>query len=465
MLCCEINISILLIRARLASSQLHYPLQSPLRTKAATLRKFLTIWVGQVTSVVGSGMTAFALGVWVYQQTGEATPFVLIALFNSIPTFALSPVAGAIVDRWNRRAVMIGADVGSAVVTLSLLWLFHVGAVQPWHLYVASFANAVLGIFQNLAYQTAVTTLVPREQYGRANAMVQTAQSFSAILSPILAATLYGAIGLTGIFSIDLATFLAAVGTLAVVAIPQPKRETGAAGPTSVWADIREGFDFIKTRQGLIGLALLIAMLNFLISTSTVLSAPMILGFADAQVLGWVQGVSSVGLLLGGLWVSAWGGPKRKVLGILLSAMGSGLGLAASGLRPNPILIAAGFFIFMFPITLVNASIRSIVQVKVPTGMQGRVFSLIFMTARAGVPVGLLLAGPLADRVFEPAMAAGGVLASTQLGAWLGTGTGRGIGLMLLLSGLGMVAATLLMSTYPRLRHVESELPDLVEVD
>jgi hypothetical protein len=288
------------------------------------------------------------------------------------------------------------------------------------------------------------------------------AQSFGFILAPILGASLYALSGLKGIFTIDLVTFAVAVGTLLLVRIPQAARDL-SAGPTTVWADIREGFEYIRTRQGLIGLALMIAMINLLISASTVLSAPMILGFSTVQVLGLVQGISSVGLLLGGLWVSAWGGPQRKVRAIALSATVSGLGLAVTGLQPSPVLIAAGFFIFMFPITLVNSSLRSIVQTKVPSAIQGRVFSLIFMTARAGVPVGLLAAGPLADRVFEPAMAAGGRLAVGPLGVLLGSGPGRGIGLMLLLSGLGMVLAVLGMYSYPRLRLIEDEMEDVEE--
>jgi DHA3 family macrolide efflux protein-like MFS transporter len=425
------------------------------------MRTFLTIWIGQVASLIGSGMTAFALGLWIYEQTGEATPFVLIALFNSIPTFALSPIAGALVDRWNRRRVMLAVDSANALVTVALLVLFSSGALQVWHLYLAAFLNSVFSVFQTLAYQTIVTALVPKAQYSRANAMVQTAQSFSAILSPIAAAALYGLVGLSGIFSIDLGSFAIAFVTLLFITIPQPKRDASVKMPT-LGADIRAGFNFAKTRRGLIALAFLMALINLLLSSSTVLSAPMILGFATPQVLGWVQSLSSIGLLLGGLLISAWGGPQRKILAIVGSAFLSGLGLAISGLRPDPVLIAIGFFIFMFPITLVNSAIRAIVQVKVPPEMQGRVFSLIFMTARAGVPIGLLLSGPLADRVFEPAMATGGSLAAS-LGPLLGTGPGRGIGLMLLISGLSISLAALIAYGYPRLRLVENELPDVVE--
>ncbi|QYK51523.1 MAG: MFS transporter [Anaerolineales bacterium] len=422
------------------------------------MRTFLAIWAGQVVSLVSSGMTGFALGLWVYEQTGQATPFVLIALFNAIPPFIVSPFAGVLVDRLNRKTVMLLADTATAVSTLVLMVLFNLGQLELWQLYLSALVTSAAGIFQMLAYQTIVTSLVPREQLSRANAMVQTAQSLAAILSPVAAAAAYGTLGLTFIFGLDLAGFAVAALMLLLARIPQPAAQ---GAKVSLLADLRIGFDFLRTRPGLVGLALLISLLNLMLSASTVLSTPMILGFTTAQVLSVMQSVSSVGLLLGGVWASAGHQPRRKVFTIVLCAIVSGLGLAASGLQPSPVLIAVGFFLFMFPITTINASIRAVVQVKVPENLQGRVFSLIVMISRAGVLVSMLFAAPLADRFFEPAMAVGGALGSGPLGAVLGAGPGRGIGLMLLVSGVGMVLAALAMYAYPRMRHVERELPDV----
>ncbi|MBI3159616.1 MAG: MFS transporter [Chloroflexi bacterium] len=427
------------------------------------MRRFLIIWFGQVVSLIGSGLTGFALGVWIYQETGRATPFVLVALFNSIPTTLLSPVAGALVDRWSRRKVMIAADIGAAFSTLTLFLLFTSGNLQLWHLYVLAFATSIFDIFQRLAYQTSVTMLVPKEQFGRANALIQTGESFGGILSPILAGALFGLVGIPGIFVIDLATFLFAVGALLLVVIPQPERlDTPGEKKPGLWADIRFGLDYLGPRPGLIALGVFIAVLNLLISASTVLSTPMILAFATPAILGPLQAASSVGLLLGGAIVSAWGGPKRKILGIASGPLISGIGLFLAGLRPNPWLIGAGMFIFLFPITMVNSSLRAILQTKVPPDLQGRVFSLIFMLARASVPVGNLIAGPLADRLFEPRMAAGGEWAAGWLGRLAGVGPGRGIALLFLIAGLGMWLATAVSVAYPRMRRVEQELPDVV---
>ncbi len=423
------------------------------------MRTFLTIWAGQVVSLISSGMTGFALGLWVYEQTGQATPFVLIALFNAIPPFIVSPFAGVLVDRLNRKTVMLLADTATAAMTLVLLVLFSQGQLQLWQLYLSAFVTSAAGIFQLLAYQTIVSSLVPREQLSRANAMVQTAHSLAAILSPVAAAAAYGTLGLSFIFGLDLAGFAVAALMLLLARIPQPAAQ---GAKVSLFADLRMGYDYLRSRPGLIALGVLVALLNLMLSASTVLSTPMILGFTTAHVLSVMQSVSSVGLLLGGLWASAGRQPRRKVLTMVLCAIVSGLGLAASGLQPSPVLIAVGFFLFMFPITTINASIRAVVQTKVPDNLQGRVFSLILMISRAGVLISMLFAAPLADQFFEPAMAVGGALAGGPLGALLGAGPGRGIGLMLLLSGLGMVTAALVMYAYPRMRHVERELPDAV---
>jgi DHA3 family macrolide efflux protein-like MFS transporter len=383
----------------------------------------------------------------------------LVALFDSLPNFSLSPLVGALVDRYDRRTLMLIADSGAAVVTLALFLLFSSGLLELWHLYAAALTTSTLGVFQRLAYQASVTVLVPREQLSRANALAQTAESFSGIISPILGGLLFVVIGINGIFVVDFVTFLVAVGTLLIVRIPMPKNSSQGQRP-SLFSDIRQGFDYLIERKGLVSLALFIATLNVLISSCAVLITPMMLSFTTPQVLGFVQAASSVGLLLGGIWISIWGGPKRKVLGICLAALGSGLGLSLTGFRQDPIWIATGLFIFLFPITLVNASIRAIVQTKVPADMQGRVFSLVFTLARIGVPLAFLAAGPLADRVFEPAMRMGGSLAATVVGQVLGIGPGRGIGLMFVLAGLGVLIVTALMYAYPRMRLVENELPD-----
>lgn len=422
---------------------------------------FIVIWLGQIVSIIGSGLTGFVLGVWIFEQTGDATPFVLIALFGSLPTVFLSPIAGALVDRWNRRLVMIFSDVGAALTTLLIFLLFSSGQLQVWHIFITSFLNSVFASFQQPAYSASVTMLVPKKHFARASAMIQTGQSISGMLSPLIAGLLFAIIGVRGVILIDFVTFFIAIGTLMVVRIPQPEKSQPDEEKPSLKKEIAFGFSYLKDRPGLFGLAIFIMMVNLVISSVIVLSTPMILSFTDAKTLGIVQTISSLGMFLGGFLVSVWGGTKRKMHGIYLGVMFSGLGLAFAGAQASGVWIAVSLFIFLFPITLVNASIRAITQTKVPPDIQGRIFSILFMLARSSVPIGYLLAGPLADRVFEPMMASGGVLAGS-LGQVIGVGPGRGIGLMFIIAGFGMWLATLVMVLYPRLRLVEDELPDMV---
>ncbi|TAK13324.1 MAG: MFS transporter [Anaerolineae bacterium] len=426
------------------------------------LRTFLIIWGGQVISMIGSSITGFALGVWVYQTTGKATPFVLVALFGALPTVLLGPIAGALVDRWDRRKIMILADVGSAFATLGILLLFLAGRLEVWHIYVSVAFNGLFGAFQEPAYSASVTMLIPKEHFGRATGLMQTGQALSGIIAPVLAGALFGVIGVEGIIVIDFITFFIAAGALLFVRIPQPKAKDEVDGSKpSLFKDALYGFQFLRERGGLLALVFYVALMNFAINSVIALMAPMVLAFSDPPTLGLVQTSGSAGMLIGGLIASAWGGPKRHILGVYGGALLSSVGLALAGLQAHGWWVAAAMFLFLFPIPVVNAGIRSIMGRKIPPEVQGRVFAIMILLARSGQPLGYAVSGPLADRLFEPLMATGGALAPT-FGVWMGTGIGRGIGLMMLVAGVAMFLITLSLSGYPRLRNVQEELPDAI---
>lgn len=423
------------------------------------MRKFIIIWIGQLISTIGSGLTGFALALWIYEETGQSAPFLYVALFNSIPIVLFSLFAGALVDRLNRRWVMILADVGAALSTLIIFLLYSSGNLEVWHIYVSSFFASLFTTFQVPAFNASITMLVPKEQLTRANGMVQSGVSLEGLISPLLAGLLVGIIGVDGLILIDFLTFFAAVGALLLIDIPQPQI-TEEKRAQKIIQDIREGWHFLSTRPGLLAVAVYMAIINILLTSVIALITPLILSFADAQTLALSQMISSVGLLLGGVMISWWGGTKRKMTGIYVGVLIGGLGLMFGGLRPIFWWIAIGIFFFLFPMPMINAQIRSIVQVKSPAAIQGRVFSVIFMVARLGPPIGFTLAALLTDRLFEPGMMPNGIFASL-FGPIFGTGPGRGIGLMMSLAGVGFWITTLIMYLYPRLRLVEDELPDI----
>lgn len=425
---------------------------------APGFRTFLLVWAGQLVSGVGSGFTSFALGVWVYRATGSVTGYALILLAATLPTILLLPFAGALVDRWDRRRTMIVADTVSASATLSLALLLHAGHLAIAHIYLAAMVYASCAAFQWPAYSAATTLLVPKHLLGRAAGMVEFSHATAGILSPLLAGLLIGRIGIPGVMLIDCATLLAAVGTLAAVRFPRP---AAPAGPRpSLWGDVRFGVRYVAQRPGLVRLMAFFSSINLFANFNNVLVVPLVLSFATPALLGATLSTGAAGILLGGTMMSAWGGPRRRVWGIVAGGVMVGVSMMVAGLRPWGATVAAGLFLFNFWAPVMNGCSQAVWQVKVPPELQGRVFAIRRMIATCTTPVGYLLAGPLADGVFAPLMAPGGALAG-PLGPLLGgTGPGRGIGLLLMVMGGMCVLVAIAGLLSPRLMRLEDDLPD-----
>lgn len=424
------------------------------------MKTFLVIWIGQLVSMLGSGLTSFALAVWIFAQTGKATPFALTVLFGNLPRILLLPVAGSLADRWNRRRVMILSDVGNALVTISVFVLLQFGSLQFWHIYLIATLGSIFSAFQEPAYSASVTMLVPKKNLSRANGMIQMGQALEMVITPVIAGVLFVVIGLSGILIIDFVTFLFAVGTLLVIRIPQPKLSEQEQKKASVWSDAKFGWDYLKARPGLFGLLWYYAMVNFLLNWSGVLTGPMILSRFPASTLGTIQMFVGLGMLSGGILSSVWAGPKRRITAVIGFIALALVGMMVAGLRPGPVFAGAGLFWMMIFIPLASASSQAVFQSKVAPQVQGRVFSIRSMISRSVMPVSYLLAGPLADRLFGPLMEANGAWASTFLGTLLGTGAGRGIGFMIVTSALAGIAVSILAYANPHIRNIEDELPD-----
>ncbi|HEV7508305.1 MAG TPA: MFS transporter [Thermoanaerobaculia bacterium] len=432
---------------------------SPGKPEIRGMTTFAVIWGGQVISALGSYLTGFALGVWIYQQTGSATLFALISLATTVPAILLSPFAGALVDRWDRRWAMIVSDGGAAAATLALALLIWRGRLEMWHIYVLMTVISSFSALSWPAFTAAITMLVPKRHLGRASGMTQMGDAGAQILSPLIAGALVVSIGRQGVVLIDFVSYLFAIAALLVVRIPRPvAKETTAAG-TSLLQDARQGWSFIRQRPGLLSLLLLLAITNIGAGLIQVLLAPMVLSFASADLLGRVLTTAGFGVLAGGLLMSVWGGPRRRVAGILGFLLLEGLILPIGGLRQSILLIAAGAFVYMFTLPIINGASQALWQTKVEPDLQGRVFAVRRMVALSTLPIAYLVAGPLADHVFEPLLAAGGPLAGS-VGRIIGVGKGRGIALMLIVIGLLTVVAVAIASRFPRLTRLESELPD-----
>jgi len=426
---------------------------------------FTIIWIGQMISLLGSAMTAFALTLWAWLITGEATALALVAFFSFVPTLLVSPFAGALVDRWNRKFVMMLSDLAAVLSTVVVLLLFSAGNLQIWHLYVTGAFAGAFGAFQFPAYSAAVTTMVSKEQYGRASGMLSTAQFASNIFAPLLAAILLGVIGIAGILTIDVLTFLVAIGALLLPHIPQPKvSEEGRRGRGSLWKESFYGFHYILDRPSLLGLLLIFFGVNLVATFAFTVLSPMVLARTgnDQMALGIVQSAIGVGGVAGSIVLSIWGGPRRKIHGVLIGLTLAMLGILLVGLGRDAYIWASAAFFAMFFIPIIQGSSQAIWQVKVAPDVQGRVFASRAFIATMSRPVALLAVGPLVDQIFEPAMMPWGGLAP-KLGWLVGTGPGAGMSLMFIIAGaLGMIVG-LIGYAFRNVRDVEGILPDYKE--
>lgn len=422
---------------------------------------FAFVWFGQVVSLMGSGLTAFALGVWVFQTTGSTMQYALMTICSRLPAILVAPIAGALIDRWDRRRAMILSDVGAGLSILAIALLYIAGVLQIWHIYIALIANSALTAFQWPAYSAATTLLVNKKHYGRAAGMVQTAEALSLIVSPVLGGVLLLIIKLNGIFLVDCATFVFSILTLLLVRIPSPPKSDAVAGKKSLWREVAYGWRYITSRPGLIALLIFFAATNFLNGFILLLTTPLVLAFASASVLGLVFSVGGIGMLAGGLVMSAWGGPKRRIYGVLGSQFVCGLCFILAGVRSSAVLIMSAAFLFFFSGAFINGCSQAIWQSKVPPGLQGRVFAVRRMVAWSSTPLAYLIAGPLAEYVFEPLLAVNGRFAGT-IGQLLGVGPGRGIGLLFIIMGILTLLIVCAGYFYPRLRRLEDEVTDTI---
>ncbi len=437
------------------------------------MRAFRLVAFGQFISLTGSAMTAFALSIWAWDKTGQATALALVGFFSILPLILLSPIAGALVDRWDRKLTMMLSDLGAGLSTIVIFILFSTNQLEIWHIYVSAFISGAFQTFQWPAYSAAISLMVKKEDYTRANALFGLAESAAGILAPSLAAALLAGVtlgalvipglGLGGIMTLDIITFVAAIGALLVIHVPNPERQADTtAQPLNLWEEAKYGFSFIFARRSLLGLQLLFMGGNFFASIGMTLLSPLLLSRtnSDEASMGLVYSVIGIGGVVGGLALSAWGGPKRKVIGVVLGWLIGGAGaLFIFGVGRGLLGWIVAALLFSLSTPLVNSSNQAIWQAKVPPEIQGKVFSARRMIAWLVNPLASLIAGPLADRVMEPAFAGGGVLAGS-FGWLVGTGAGAGIGFIMVICAIAVMFVMMAAYSTPTVRNAESLLPD-----
>jgi len=423
---------------------------------------FTIVWLGQIVSVLASAMSQFALTIWMYNQTKSAFAMGMMQVFFITPFLLISPLAGVMVDRHNRKLMMMVSDMAAGVATLAILALQYFGILEFWHLYVTSIVYGLGMAFQWPAYSAAISTMVSKEQLGRANGMMSLIEAGPGVLAPLLAGAALPLIGLTGILFFDVATFLLAIGALVFVHIPQPPRtEEGQQAQGSVWSEAVYGFKYIFARPSLLGLQLIFFAGNLFWGIGFVVLAPMILARtgSNSLIFGTVQTAGAAAGIVGGVIMSAWGGFKRRVHGVLFGWIFSGIGMAILGLVGGLPVWVIGIVWASLLGSLLNGSNQAIWQSKVAPDLQGRVFSARRLIAWLAQPIAPIIGGALADYMLEPAMKTASPLAST-FGWLVGTGPGAGMGLLFVICGILSTLVGLAGYFFPAIRNAEDILPD-----
>jgi MFS family permease len=417
---------------------------------------------GQFVSLLGSSLTMFALGIWVYQATKSVSLLSWVVLAATLPGIAVAPLAGSVVDRCSRRLVMLLSDTIAGLATGLVAVLVLKGQMQHWHIFVLAIIGSLAGAFQEPAYSATVPLLVPKRHLGRASGLVQLSQGIARILTPLLAGYLLVTAGIGLILLIDVVTFLFAVLTLSLLRIPSPGAGLEVrAGQRHLFLDAGIAFQFLWDRRGLVALLLLFTAVNFLVAFVNVLYIPLVLSFTTEDVLGLVLTAGGVGMLVGSIGCTVLGTPRRKIASIMGLLFVGGIVISVTGLRESAVLIGVAGFVMMLILPALQATSQVLWQTKVPVEMQGRVFSLRRTLAQCSLPAAYLAAGPLADRVFEPLMRGSSAWAQA-VGQWIGQGEGRGIALLFVVMGLAGCLLAILGIAHPRIRNLESELPDQI---
>ncbi len=429
------------------------------KTTSPNIRSFYLITLTQVLSLIGSHMTGIALGIRIFNDTGNSTPLLLASFFGSLPLMCGGSFAGVLVDRWNRRTVLIITDIVAGFGTLMLLISFQTGSFQIWHLYLVSLLCGSMGMFQRPAMEASVTMMVPENHRDRANALRQITGPAAGMIAPVITGFIYIFTGVTGIMLIDLVTCFVAVFVISLIRIPQPKRtEEGNSSSGTVMKEFRGGIQFLLHRRVLIVLMVMSSVINFFLYGPMNLFTPYILTLTGSEkLLGLLLGFMNGGFVLGGILVSIFGGTRPRIHGIMIGLLIRAAVMVLVGFSRTPVMLGISLFFLFFAEPLIDASNMSLWQSKIPPDMQGRVFSILYQLMYIATPLSLALTGPLVDNYLEPAVGTKGWAFIAPL---VGNQPGSGMGLLMIISGILMFLMTAIMYAWPKTRSLEIDLPD-----
>ncbi|MGH4138345.1 MFS transporter [Clostridium sp.] len=423
--------------------------------KEEGFKKFLIIWLGELISNIGSGMTAFGLGVYVWQLTHSAVDVAMVEMAALLPQILLCPAAGVLADRFDRRLLMLLGDIVSSFGLIVMLVLMNKGHIQVWQICLCvGFSSAFVALLDP-AYKATITDLLTEDDYAKASGMMSIASSSKFLISPIIGGLILAVSGIKMILTIDILTFVVTV--LAIFSVSRSLAvKSRVKKKMNFFKDLKEGWQIICKAKGVMLLVILVSVLMFYMGFIQVLSKPMILSFASEKTTGILQTIVACGMMVSSIMIGN-GILKRNYVNVMVASfIMSGIAMIGFGATTSiPVIIISGF-LFFASLPYATTCIDVLIRKSIDNDKQGRVWGLISLISQLGFVIAYALAGVLSDYVFNPALIDGGVLANT-VGKIIGTGETRGIGFLIILAGLGLVITALIVSKSKSIREMDSQ--------
>jgi len=422
------------------------------------MKNFYKLWLGELISNIGSGMTAFALSVYIYEKTGSVSYVSLITLLSFMPSIILSPIGGLLADRYDRRLLMIIGDLFSGLGLVYILWNIQAGENSIVPIFVGITFSSIFTSLLEPSYRATLTDILEEENYAKASGLIQVAGSAKYLISPVIAGMILSVADIRVILLLDILTFITTC--LMIFLVRKSMNSETQNYKKDSFKELLEGLFIIKENRGVYSLVIIMFFVCFFMGFIQILIRPMILALSSVKTAGMMESLCAAGLLIGSLWIGIAGIKKNYSKILAVASFFCGIFMSMTGVNKNLAIIGISTFLFFSTLPFMNSCADVLVRVSVPNELQGRVWGLISLITQMGTVAAYIISGIMADYVFEPMFNKNGILVE-NIGIIIGTGKGRGIGFMLILSGIGMLIMAIVIWKNGKIREVSEKCVDL----
>ena len=422
------------------------------------MKNFYKLWLGELISNIGSGMTAFALSVYVYEKTGSVSYISLITLLSFMPSIILSPIGGLLADRYDRRLLMIIGDLFSGLGLIYILWNIQAGEKSIVPIFLGITFSSIFTSLLEPSYRATLTDILDEENYAKASGLIHAAGSAKYLISPVIAGMILSVADIRVILLLDILTFITTC--LMIFLVRKSMNSEMQNYKKDSFKGLLEGLFIIKENRGVYSLVIIMFFVCFFMGFIQILIRPMILALSSVKTAGMMESLCAAGLLIGSLWIGIAGIKKNYSKILAVACFFCGIFMSMTGVNENLAIIGISTFLFFSTLPFMNSCADVLVRVSIPNELQGRVWGLISLITQMGTVAAYIISGVMADYVFEPMFNKNGILVE-NIGIIIGTGKGRGIGFMLILSGIGMLIMAIVIWKNGEIREVSEKCVDL----